>query len=347
MSIPNSKWDRIRELLAEADLPHHGFARLSARPAALALYKDWLAKDYAGEMEYLERHLPFKEEPTRLMAEAQSAIVVTFEYSPHPEPIKDFPLREAQVALYARGEDYHFWIKRRLAALIERLEVEFPGEGFTAYTDSAPVLERDLATRAGLGWIGKNTCLIHPKRGSLFLIGEIYTSLSLEAEAEQLPDFCGTCTRCIDACPTGALVAPRELDARKCISYLTIESKLAPPIELRDKTAGWFFGCDICQTVCPWNVKFHGAQVGTAAVTDENSRRARLLEEMRLILTSSNSRLLKLFHGTPLVRAGGWGLKRNAILVCHSLGLVADLRTEIEVLGSEPRLAELVAWALG
>lgn len=324
------------------ELPHHGFARLTTPPAAMALYREWLDKDYAGQMEYLERHVPLKEDPTRLLAQARSAIVATFEYHPHPAPVANFPLTEASVALYARGEDYHIWIKRRLNKFIEALKREFPNEEFVAFTDSAPVLERDLAQRAGLGWIGKNTCLIHPKRGSLFLIGEIYTTLALDEDAAPLPDFCGNCTRCLDACPTGALVAPHELDARKCISYLTIESKTAPPAELRPKMAGWFFGCDICQTVCPWNVKFHGAASDPAE--SEPTRRARLIEEMRLILTSSNSRLLKLFHGTPLVRSGGKGLKRNAILVCMNLRLF-ELRTEVAALGVIPELAELVAAA--
>ncbi|MCM2281297.1 MAG: tRNA epoxyqueuosine(34) reductase QueG [Bdellovibrionaceae bacterium] len=349
--MPNSTsstvWERIRELLAEEGLPHYGFARVMAPAAAIALYRDWLERDFAGEMDYLHRHLPFKEDPTQLMSHAQSAIVLTFDYSPHPQPKPSFPLQEAKVALYARGEDYHFWIKRRLQSLITRLQTEFPNESFAAYTDSAPVLERDLAQRAGLGWIGKNTCLIHPKRGSLFLIGEIYTTLTLNEERDPLPDFCGTCTRCLDACPTGALVAPHELDARKCISYLTIESKQVPPEDMREKTSGWFFGCDICQTVCPWNVKFHGTTPGATAdpsLTDAE-RRVRLIEEMRVILTSTNTRLLKLFHGTPLVRAGGKGLKRNAILVAIAMNL-RELTPEITALREVAGLGALVDDAL-
>ena len=316
---------------------HFGFTPLE-KPFSLALYEAWLAKGYSGEMEYLERHLPFKQDPTKLMAQAKSAIVIAFDYVTHPKPVEEFPLREAKVARYAKGEDYHYWIKEKLEALISRLKTEFPDAGFACYTDSAPVLERDLAYRAGIGWVGKNTCVIHPKRGSLFLLGEIYTTLEADVSAEAMHDFCGTCTRCIDVCPTGALVAPRELDARKCISYLTIESRAVPAVELQNKIDGWFFGCDLCQTVCPWNIKVHGDLVREPSV--DTGDRARLIEEMRMILTTSNSQLEKMFRGTPLSRAGGFGLKRNALLVCMHFGL-RELEADVRALVEHPKLGGL------
>lgn len=314
-------WEKVRQIVESEGHSHFGFAPLE-NPFSLALYESWLEKGYQGEMDYLKRHLPFKQDPTKLMEKARSAIVIAFDYLPHPAPTADFPLKEAKVARYAQGIDYHFWIKEKLRVIIERLTLEFPDAGFACYTDSAPVLERDLAYRAGLGWVGKNTCVIDPKRGSLFFIGEIFTSFEPDVSAQTMHDFCGTCTRCIDACPTQAIVAPRELDATKCISYLTIESKSVPAPEVRSKMESWFFGCDICQTVCPWNIKVHGAAaLSTDSGLSAEEKRARLVEEMRMILTSSNSALLKKFHGTPLVRAGAKGLKRNAAMVCEQAGL--------------------------
>lgn len=345
----------ISSVLHDADFPHHGFARLT-RPLSFAHYQAWLDHDYHGDMDYLRRHLPMKEDPRLLMRDARSAIVVTVNYLPHPVPLDDFPLKEAKIALYAKGADYHHFLKQRLGSVIARLKENFPRDEFAAFTDSAPVLERDLAARAGLGWIGKNTCLIHPKRGSLFFIAEIYTTLSLESVTNSneppplMHDFCGKCTRCLDICPTGALRAPRELDARLCISYLTIEARGLPAEELRGQTDGWFFGCDLCQTVCPWNLKLlpsiaEGEHNLTEIEGDTRAARARLVGEMRTILSSSNKQLERMFRGTPLFRAGGAGLKRNALLVCGTQRL-HELRSEIEFLTSKNNLRELAFWTL-
>ncbi len=431
MSTSNPS-ERIQQVLAEAGFPHHGFARLE-RPFSIDLYKAWLDKGYAGDMTYLTRHLPMKESPQLLMRQARSAIVMTANYvgkksrqenqqsnqteaqsknqtpinnpvterptkqSPtnQPDATQNFPLKAAKVAAYARGEDYHVWLKRRLRPVIETLKTLFPTDEFVSFTDSAPVLERDLAYRAGLGWIGKNTCLIHREHGSLFFIAEIFTTLDLKsaiahpttiqvsrqhldnqlsnhitgqisvgpqkestkgflqptATIAQLHDFCGTCTRCLDVCPTGALVAPRELDARKCISYLTIETKETPSEDLAKKTDGWFFGCDLCQTICPWNLKVHGPDAlvsslaSQADLLDTDKERALLIEDMRLILTNSNSRLEKIFAQTPLARARGTGLKRNALLVCATRNL-HELTSEIESCRKNKKIEKLVIWTL-
>jgi len=222
----------------------------------------------------------------------------------------------------------------------------FPDEVFMSATDSSPVLERDLAYRAGLGWVGKNTCLIDRHHGSLFFIGEILTSLRLEVSAQVLPDFCGTCTRCMDICPTGALEAPRLLNANKCISYLNIESKKIPEAALRPLIGDQFFGCDLCQTVCPWNQKAFGKSLEIKPRRDltAESRKA-LREELEEILTWSGKRLSRKFSGSPLNRASPWQLRRNAIIVATNQQL-QELTPCISALAKDARLRDLVVWSL-
>ncbi|WP_331340682.1 tRNA epoxyqueuosine(34) reductase QueG [Bdellovibrio sp.] len=331
--------------LSDLGFSHFGFSSLS-KPLSFEFYESWIKEGLHGDMQYLEDHAPIKQTPQKKWPRAQSALVFAIPYYPHPESKKDFPLKSARVSLYAQGFDYHFWFKERMQKLCSLLQTQFPEEEFIAFTDSSPVLERDLAKRAGLGWVGKNTCLIHPKKGSLFFIGEIYTSLQMETELAPLPDFCGTCTRCIEACPTGALIEPHKMDARKCISYLTIESRTVPPVELREKIGDWFFGCDICQTVCPWNQKIFKGQLATEpilALNDEQSNS--LTEDLRYILTSSGKRLEKDFWGTPLARAGSFGLKRNALVVVGNKQ-ISCLKNEVESLVNHERLGELATWAL-
>lgn len=343
LSSPDLEIRKIGDRALENGLiTSYGFVALQ-KPLSFDLYRQWLDKGYSGNMEYLERHASAKEDPQLLSPRAKSAFVVTVQYIPHPEPV-NFPIKSARIARYAKGEDYHHWLQRRLQALVDELKLSFPNEEFATFTDSQPVLERDLAYRAGLGWYGKNTCLIHPKKGSLYLIGEIYTSIDLNDNGLKatLPvvDHCGTCTRCIDACPTQAIVAPRELDARKCISYLTIENKDNPPEELRSKMGDWLFGCDICQTVCPWNIKVFGEKIAEKPV-----ERNDLVADLRFILESSNSQLQKVFAGTALSRSAGSKLKRNAIIVCANKGLTEfeDILTQLT---SDERLGEISTWAL-
>lgn len=336
--------ERIGELLAEEGLTRWGIAKLE-RPFSFALYQTWLENGYHGNMRYLERHAAQKADPTLLMKRARSAIVVTANYVPHPEPVENWPLHAGgpKVAAYARGRDYHHWLKARLERVMSQLRSLAPEEEFQIHSDSSPVLERDLAARAGLGWIGKNTCLLSRDSGSLFLVAEIYTSLDFACAELKVTDHCGTCTRCLDACPTGALVGPRELDARLCISYLTIESRLPAPEALREKIGTWLFGCDICQTVCPWNLKFHGPD--TVSRLDPATERSVLIEDLRWILTTSNRQLDRTFQGTPLARAGGLGLKRNALVVAGNQRL-SELKGEILGLADDTKLSELSAWAL-
>jgi epoxyqueuosine reductase len=329
-------------------------------PLSLAFYKSWLEKGYFGEMEYLRAHLPQKENPKLLDARAECALVFTFNYLPHPFPAAE---RELRIAHYVGEKDYHLWLKEKLGAIAEKLRIQFPDEIFLPMVDSSPVLERDLAVRAGLGWFGKNTCLLSREHGSLSFIGEIITSLkipslnhSATSSSASGPavaisaDFCGTCTRCIDICPTGALEFPRLLNATKCISYLTIESQELPPEDLREKIGDWFFGCDLCQTVCPWNQKVFGKTLETAprrqlAPPSANTNpRAQLVSELREFLTVSGKQLQKKYADSPLIRARPFGLRRNAILVATNQGLT-ELLPEITALADDPRLASLVRWS--
>lgn len=343
--------DQLKQFLDEQGpihgFTHGGWTRLE-KPLSFDSYRTWIEQGRHGQMRYLEEHLPVKENPQRRYPQIRSAFVFAFPYLPAPAP-EPLPLRHGRLALYARGEDYHFWLKRKLQSLITELQTRFPEADFEAHTDSSPLMERDLARRAGLGWVGKNTCVIHPQHGSLFLIGEVLCSLDAPStELAPVPDFCGTCRRCIDICPTQALVEPRILDARKCISYLTIESREIMAPALRPAIGDWLFGCDLCQTVCPWNQKvFRGRnELETAplrSLTDGD--RQGLIEELRWMLTASGKALEKALRGTPLARAGSFGLKRNSLVVAANQNL-RELRPEVENLTSHSRLGELAQWTL-
>lgn len=212
--------------------------------------KYWLKEGMHGKMGYMENHLEKRLDPRELVPNARSVIVVALNYFPretrHPDA-------EYIVSKYAYGADYHFIIKDKLRRLSEKLKELAPERDGRAFTDSAPVLERAWAVRAGLGWTGKNGCLIIPRKGSYFFLGELITNVELTPNEPFEKDFCGNCRRCIDACPTRAIVSAGKLDARRCISYLTIELKGNIPEEFRCKMQGRIFGCDICQDVCPHN----------------------------------------------------------------------------------------------
>ena len=210
----------------------------------------WLAKGYAGTMRYLHRQARKRKDPSKIAAEARSVVVVLDNY--YSEAADTGAPR---VARYARGQDYHLATVDRLEQLAAYLRLR--GAAYTrTFADAGPVPERELAQRAGLGWIGKNTMLIRPGAGAWFFIGSVLTDLVLPLDAPFETDHCGNCTRCLDACPTAAFVEPGLLDATRCISYLTIEQPGPVPAELVPKLEGWGFGCDICNEVCPWNQRF-------------------------------------------------------------------------------------------
>ena len=238
---------------------HVGIADVDVAHAAARL-DAWLAAGRHGDMDYLHRHAALRADPARLLSGALRVIAARMDYLPRGTP-RDWARRElerlseantAVVSVYARGRDYHKILRERLQKLAARIEVEVGQLGYRVATDSAPVLEVELARKAGLGWRGKHTLLLSQDAGSMFFLGEILTDLPLPID-KPTGDHCGTCSRCLDVCPTRAITAPYQLDARRCISYLTIEHAGSIPLELRPLLGNRVYGCDDCQLVCPWN----------------------------------------------------------------------------------------------
>src|SRR5947207_1035658 len=236
---------------------HLGFDLVGIAAAQPSQYRDyfrqWLDDGQAGSMEYLSRRFQERTDPATYLPGAQSVICVAMNYH---VPLEQLPeaqrLHHGKIARYALGEDYHEVIKQRLHRLADWIHEMVPQAQTKAAVDTAPVMEKELAARAGIGWLGKNTCIINEQIGSWILLGEIITTLALPPD-EPAVDRCGTCTRCIDACPTQAITAPYQLDARRCISYLNIEHRQPLDAETPHGLGEWVYGCDICQDVCPWN----------------------------------------------------------------------------------------------
>ncbi|HET8531199.1 MAG TPA: tRNA epoxyqueuosine(34) reductase QueG [Methylomirabilota bacterium] len=282
-----------------------GFDLVAVGPAAPpehgAALRRWVEAGHAGTMGYLSRRLEERLDPARVLPGARAAVCVALNY--YQGESEDTSWRP--IARYAWGRDYHDVIGPRLERLAAHL-TEAAGARSRGYVDTGPVLERDLAARAGLGWIGKNTMLLHPTLGSWFFIGVLLTTADLVADAP-LADRCGSCRACLDACPTGAFVAPYVLDARRCISYLTIEHRGEIDPALHRGMAGWQFGCDVCQDVCPWNRKApttrHPELVPDAAYPGAAA-----------VSTMDDAAIREAFRGSALLRAKPAGLRRNAVI---------------------------------
>ena len=303
-------------------------------------FEKWVARGYAGEMDYLPRGAEKRRDSRLPMPEATSAIVVGLDYGGRAP--------SGPVARYARGDDYHEIMLGKLNDLHQWLESELgtPVRG-KAYVDTGPILERDLARRAGLGWFGKNTNLVNPRIGSFFFIGSLLVDLELAPDTPFQADRCGTCTRCLDACPTAAFVEPRLLDAARCISYLTIELKGAIPEDLREQMGAHVYGCDICQDVCPYNVKFAQelGEPGFAARAAIGDRDARSLA--RELLAMDDESFRGAFKGSPMKRAKRRGLARNAAVVLGNIGDDTDAAAlALATNNSEPLVQQHVSWAL-
>ena len=304
------------ELAAAARRAAHGLGFAACgitdlKPSATRAALDaWLERGLQGEMAYMARQAATRRGPQRVWPEARSIVVVLDNYYTGSRPDG----AEFRVARYAQGEDYHRVMGERLGRLAAEL-VAVAGRGRTRiYVDAGPLPERELAMRAGLGWFGKNTMLIHPRLGSFTFIGTVLTDLDLAADAPFESDRCGTCRRCLDACPTGAFPEPRVLDATRCISYLTIEAKQDIPAPLRAGVGDNLFGCDICQDVCPWNEKF-ARTTGEVRYLPSADAPFPSLEE---ILAMDEPAYEARFGFTALERAGLAGLKRNARVVIEN-----------------------------
>ena len=228
-----------------------GFAKAERLNDHEAQLDQWLANGFHGNMEYMENHKAMRLDPTLLVPGAKSVICLAYNYFPETTRLQQNNTTP-QIAKYAWGDDYHHVIKDKLFKLIDRIKTLNPAFEARAFVDSAPVMERQWAERAGLGWIGKNSLLLRKGVGSFFFLAEIICNLELEPDQQQT-DHCGECTACIDACPTQAIVQPQVIDSTRCVSYLTIEDKTWPESIEISKTESWAYGCDICQDVCPWN----------------------------------------------------------------------------------------------
>lgn len=317
------------------------------QPPHLDIYRNWLNQGRHGEMSYLgtERARKRRANPREILPECKSILVLAVPYNnptsnPHPTEVK-----LGRVAAYAWGEDYHEILKGRLQAMVQFIEEEsrqpVPNRW---YTDSGPLLERELAQRAGLGWIGKNTMLINPERGSYFLLAEILLGIELDLDQPISTDHCGSCTRCIEACPTGCILPDRTLDATRCISYLTIELKGSVPTKLRNQIGEWAFGCDICQIACPWNERF-ALEHGDPAF---ESRRETNWVNLENELTLSPEGFNRKFKNSPIRRARRRGYLRNVSVALGNAKSVRSVAVLANTLMSEPEalVRGHAAWAI-
>jgi len=338
--------ERVKALALGLGFDLVGVAR-AEETRETAFLREWLARGYAGEMEYIARRVEQRVDPRRLLPGARSLVMVGLVYDPGERA--PAAAGAGAVARYAGGEDYHDVLGERLRALGAALE-PLAGRPVAqrAYVDTGPIQERVFAAYAGLGWIGKNTCLIHPRLGSYLFLGALLCDLALEPDARE-PDHCGSCRACLDACPTQALVDPYVLDATRCISYLTIEARGAVPEALREACGEWVYGCDVCQEVCPWNTRER-----RSVPEDASGLRARLTPRpewvrpaLAWLLDLREEAWRVSTRRTALRRAKYRGLMRNALVAAGNSGdasLVAHVRPHAE--SDDALLAEHARWAL-
>ncbi|RMF33304.1 MAG: tRNA epoxyqueuosine(34) reductase QueG [Chloroflexi bacterium] len=329
-----------------------GFDLVGVTPAQPAPHREayhrWLAQGYHAGMAYMARpdRVARRDDPRRILPEARSIVVVGLNYAtlqPPPEQVQD-PAR-GRIARYAWGADYHDLMLERLERLAAAIAQDLGHPiRYRAYVDTGPVLERDYAAEAGLGFIGKNTCLIHPRRGSWLFLGELLLDATLPYDRPLTGIGCGTCTRCLSACPTGAFPAPYQLDSRRCISYLTIEHKGSIPRDLRPRMGNWIFGCDLCQEVCPWN-RF-ARPTGERAFFPPSPER--IAPSLLGLITLDDEAFRHRFRNTPLWRPRRRGLLRNVAVAIGNWGDPAAVPALARALADpEPLIREHVAWALG
>lgn len=294
--------DLIKRLAQNLGFGHCGISKAEFLEEEAPRLEAWLSGNMHGEMRYMENHFDKRLDPRLLVPDAKSVVSLLFNYH-NPQKPKD--PEAPMVSQYAWGEDYHFVLKRKLKELLKQIQEEIGEVSGRVFVDSAPVLDKAWAAKSGLGWIGKHSNLIHKQEGSYFFVAELIIDLELQPDSP-VSDHCGTCTKCIDACPTGAIIQPYVVDGSKCISYFTIELKGAIPEPMAGKFEDWMFGCDICQEVCPWN-RFSKKHEEPAF-----EPHPQLLEMTRqdwIELTQDTFQ--ELFKKSAVKRTGFEGLKRN------------------------------------
>jgi len=336
--------EQVRQLARESGFELSGVAAAEPAPDS-AWYADWVAAGFGGEMAYLsDRRARLREDPRNLLPSARSVICVGKLYNtPQPYSTRFSAGERAWISRYAWGDDYHAVLRSRLGRLADRLR-ELTSEPFESRicVDTAPLLERSYARLAGLGWVGKNTCLINQQMGSWFFLGELLTSIQIEPDAPP-PARCGTCTRCIDACPTAAIVPAESgwtVDSRSCISYFTIELRGSVAEDRRAGMGAHIFGCDICQDVCPWNRR--------APVTDDPAFEARhFAPPLAKMAALTEPEFRSMFQATPVARAKYSGFLRNVAIAMGNSGL-SEFRAPLEELAasSDAVVSESARWAL-
>ena len=311
----------------------------SAPPAHTAEFRNWLHEGAAGEMNYMEHGEEKRGDPQKVLRGAKSIVILALNYFQGEETHQPKRAATGKIARYAWGDDYHNVIAAKLDK-IDKFLRDFGGQQ-KCYVDTGPILERDHAAQAGIGWHGKSTMLIDRRLGTWFFLGEILTTLELPADSPQR-DRCGTCERCIKACPTGAITAPHRLDARRCISYLTIELKGSIPLEFRPLIGNRIFGCDDCLDACPWN-RFAQASRETAFSAHRSTTGMALREYLKL----SDPEFRTLFRNSPIKRIKRPGFLRNVCVALGNVGDASDLPAlECAAAGPEPLIAEHAAWAI-
>lgn len=337
----NSVTGQVKDLARAAGFDLVGVAAADA-PSHWDAYTTWLGRGFGGEMAYLGRNLDRRGDPRTILPGARSVLCVGALY--HPGKGADEGSEPTgQISCYARGDDYHDVMTPRLRSLLEEIQIQWPKIDGKVYVDTGPVLERDVAEAAGLGWFGKHTNLIHKNAGSYFFLGEILLTMELTPD-KPVSDHCGTCVKCIEACPTDAIVAPYELDARKCISYLTIELKGSIPKGLREGMGDWIYGCDVCQDVCPWVTK-HGRSWDDPAYVPKPGRDRPVLADL---LSLDQAGFSERFQKSPIKRTKRRGLLRNAAVALGNVGSAGDVPALKGALADvEPLVRSHAAWALG
>jgi len=316
-----------------------------ALPEAERHLLEWLAEGHHGAMHYMERHGLMRARPAELVPGTLSVISARMDYLSVPPDTTEENLADparAFVSRYAQGRDYHKVLRQRLQRLADRLVAHIGPFGYRVFVDSAPVMEKPLAEKAGLGWIGKHTNLVHPRAGSWFFLGELYTDLRLPLD-RPMDNHCGRCRACIDACPTGAIIAPYRLDARRCVSYLTIELRGAIPLELRARMGNRIFGCDDCQLACPWNRFARPTREG-----DFYPRQGLDSATLRALFAWSESEFLARTAGSAIRRIGHVQWLRNIAVALGNAPPSPETRAALQGRADhpEPLVREHLAWAL-